>query len=590
MTISPPRSNQPYPAEPQIVPYLDLGGGLDTANDAHALERNQLSQSINCWYAYGKSISKRPGSTAFIAAASTGAGGVGSGIVTARFNNATYVVVQVNGNKLYAARASDTTWTLIGTMTAGCGPIQAAQMYDGRTTANELYIVNGVDFPLVWQGPGTMVVSASSLTGAQLPLNMSGSAIITPSYVTTFQNFLLYAGEPTAATAVYRSDAFFPNNFTTPASLIKVGTDPNYEPYFVGLNDGINGGNITGLMSLEQGILIFKQAAIYSFTFTSLYGDVIFYPQLVSASIGCLSPRSIVKFDGFGIFLGIDGVYSVSLSTPPDLISEAIATYFDSSFSGYPAIITNNATAVAVRHGGKYLIWFTSNQGSYPNDTGIWFNFRQLDAKGKPTAGEIQGMFVGGAAPLRGPGDDGNFVWVDASFDRVSKFGYGFSDALPGATGYGNPITASFSGKSDFLEDVFPGDGPLRPKTASKVWLVLGLFGHLSSGIYSGSLTFNAIWYGGGSLGGGGFAVSNTIPVSAGSNSVWGSNWGTMTWSASSSTSQPYAFLCVDTQAPTIANNVQIGFNESSTNGWVVIGYFVEIAARQPLRASNQSL
>lgn len=576
---------------PVIVPFLDLGGGLDTVTDNHALTRNQLAQSVNCWHAYGRSLSKRPGSTPFVSATgATGGGGVGTGCVTARFAGATYVIVQVNTSKLYAAKATDTTWTLIGTMAANAGSICAAQMYDPGSGKNTLFIVNGVDKPFAWQGPATTLVAASTLTGAALPLNLTGTAIITPSYVTTYQNFMLYSGEATAPEAVYVSDPFKPNSFTVPASLTKIGSDASYEPYYVGFNDGVSGGNITGLMALEEGVVIFKQAAIYSFSLTSFYGDTIFYPKLVSASVGCTSPRSIVRFDGYGAFLGIDGVYTVSLNAVPDMVSGAVSTYFDSSFAGYTATITDNTTAIGVRHGGRYIVFFSSARTSYNNDTGMWFSFRKLDALGKPTCGEINGMQVGGAAPLRGPGDDGNFVWVDSSFDRVSKFGLGFADPVPAATGYANPITATFVGKAEFLEELFPTDGFIRPKRVNRIWLVLSLFGHLSSGQFTGSLTFTGTWLGGGSSGIQSSGNTQTLPVAIGGATTWGANWGTLVWSGSSAAAEPYALIEMDTAAATIANNFQIGFSESSQNGWVVIGYMVEVVPQQPLQGSYNVL
>ena len=586
-------SQQPALLGPAIAEYLDLGGGLNTVTDTHALRPNELSESINCWHAYGRSLSKRPGSQPFVTATgATGGGGVGAGCVTARFAGKTYVIAQVNTTQLYAAAAGDTSWTLIGTMTAGAGPIQAAQMFDPGSAKSTLFIVNGVDHPLAWQGPTTSVVAASSLAGASLPLNLTGAAIITPSYVTTYQNFLLYSGESTATEAVYVSDPFKPNSFTVAASLTKIGTDPSYEPYYVGFNDGVSGGNITGLMALEAGVVIFKQAAIYSFTLTSFYGDTIFFPQLISASIGCTSPRSITRFDGFGAFLGIDGVYTVSLGAAPDLISGAVATYFDSTLAGYTAVISDRTTAVGVRHGERYIIWINTGRTSYLNDTGIWFDFRKLSAEGKPTTGEIQGMQVAGAAPLRGPTDDGNFVWVDSSIDRVSKFGFGYADPTPGATdsGYSNPITTSFVGKSDFMEEQLGESSFLRPKNIERVWLVLSLFGHLSSGIFSGSLTFNATWFGGGSYGVQSQSSVATLPVNIGSNSIWGNTWGSMQWSGATNAAQPYAMLCFPSQKGMIANNLQFGFTESSKNGWVVIGYMVEYTPGQPLRNSFQRL
>lgn len=572
-----------------MVPYLDLGGGLDTVTDTHALERNQLAQSVNCWHAYGRSLSKRPGSQPFgSATGATGAGGTGAGCATARFAGHTYVVAQVNGKELYSAKSGDVAWTHIGTMSNGAGSISAAQMYDPGSAASTLFIVNGVDFPLAWQGPGHSLVAASTLTGASLPLNLSGGAIITPAYIAVYQNYLMYAGETTAPEAVYVSNPFFPNAFTTPGSTVKIGSDPTYEPYYVGFNDGVNGGDITGLLPLEAGVIILKQAAIYGFTLTGLYGDTIFYPQLISGSTGCSSPKSVVRFDGYGCFLAIDGVYTVSLSSPPQMISEAVATYFDSTLAGYQASITNAQTAVGVRHGNRYILFFSSGRTAYNNDTGMWFDFKKRARNGMPTCGEIDGMQVAGAAALRGPNDDGNFVWVDSSLDRVSKFGFGFNDPIPGSAGYTNPITAQFVGKSDFLEDLYPHDGLLRPKRVQKVWLVLSLFGRLSSGIYTGSLTFNAAWFGGGSSGVQTESNTQTLPVNIGNTSVWGDNWGQMIWSGVNSAAQPYAMIPLDGTKGMIANNCQIGFTEASSNGWVVIGYIVELEVEQPIRNAAQ--
>ena len=580
----------PRQQKPMIVPYLDLGGGLDTVTDDHALDANQLSESINCWHAYGRSLSKRPGSTPFVTAnGATGAGGICSGLVTARFNNHTYVIVQMNGNQLWAAKQGDSAYVQIGTMSVGAGSIQAAQMFDPNTGLSTLWIVNGVDYPLAWQGPGYSVVAASSLTGAQVPYNYQGSNFITPTLVTAFQNYLLYSGEPTATEAVYVSNPFFPNNFTIPSSTTTVGPS-NSQPYLVGFNDGVLGGKITGLCALETGVLIFKESAIYSFTLVGFYNGIVFYPQIISASTGCSAARSIVRFDGFCVFQAIDGIYMISLTNPAQLISAAVGTYFDNSLAGYPAICTDNTSGVGVRHGGRYIIWFSSGRTGYANDTGIWFDFRKLDKNGLPTCGEINGMQVGGAAPLRGPVDDGNFIWGDISYDRVSKFGLGFSDPIPGEVGYAQPIQATFFGKSDFLDSAFPEDGFLRPKQVNRIWLVLSLFGHLSTGEFVGSLTFQGTWNGGGSYGVQSASNTQTLPVEIGSTTTWGNNWGTLTWSGSTSSAQPYALIEMDTPSDTIANNYQIGFSESSANGWVVIGYMVEVVVGQPLQGSYNVL
>jgi hypothetical protein len=571
----------------RIVPYLDLSGGLNTADDDHALARNELAVSINTWYPYGKSLGKRPGSVPF-AGGVTGASAACTGIASARFNGITYVVVQV-GTALYAAKESDTVFTPIGTMSTGAKSISAAEMFEPNSGKDTLFIVNGVDYPLVWQGPGTTVVPASTLPTPNLPLNYTGTGVITPSLVTTYQNFLLYSGEPTKPTAVYVSNPEFPNNFTNPTSVNPTGSDPNYNPYVVGANDGVNGGSITQIATLEQGVIIFKEAAIYSFILTGLYNDIIFYPQLISASIGCSATHSVARFDGFLTFLGIDGVYTVTIANGANQISKKVPTYFDSSLTGDVALITNRISAVGVRHGGRYLLFYT-NIYTTPriNASGMWFDFTRPDAQGIPSSGEISGMSVAGAVSLRGLLDDGNVVFCDSGQDRVGKFGVGFSDPNPDAAGFGAPITLTFAGKSDFMDDVFTGDGSLRPKTISKAWLVLSLGGHTPTIDFSGTLTFHFTWIGG---------LANPELTSSGSvslagvsqNDTWGENWGSFVWAGDSS-NQPYVIIEADIPGGAQANNVQMRFVESSNDAYVITGFFVEVLDRQPQQGSYEKI
>ncbi len=582
------RFNEKAAPRNRIVPYLDLSGGLDTVTDDHALARNQLSRSVNCWYPYGKSLGKRPGSVAY-AGGATGSGMPCTGIGSGRFGGVTYVIVQC-GIHLYAATLSSMSFTSIGTMSVGAGPIQTAQMFEPNSGLDTVFIVNGVDFPLVWQGPGHTVVAASTLATPNLPLNYLGSAVITPSVVTTYQNFLLYSGEKTKPTAIYVSNPEFPNNFTNPASLNPVGSDPNYNPYVVGANDGVNGGSITGLCTLEQGVVIFKQSATYSFILTGLYNDVVFYPQLLSRTIGTTATASIAPFDSYCCFLGLDGVYQASITNGVQQISQRVATFFDSSLSGDVALITDRTLCVGVRHGGRYLIFFSSTTSSgILNADGVWFDFTKPDAEGLPTCGEINGMAVAGAVSLRSGLDDGNIVWCDSQFDRVGKFGVGFADPNTNGVGFGAPITSLFMGKADFMEDIFSGIGVLKAKEIKKVWLVLSLGGHMSSVDFSGSLTFNFTWSGGlakfplnteGS-------ISATIAISG---TTWGSNWGALIWNAGPSIVEPYVVIEADMPAGAQANNVQMIFTESSTNEWVVIGFLLEALDRQVQQGSYEAV
>jgi hypothetical protein len=329
--------------------YPDLGGGRNTRKDSHALNRNQLAESINTWMLASHSISKRPGSVAAIT--TTGATGSGSsikGMSTARINNVSYIIVQ-SGTNLYAAAVTDTSYTSIGTLNSTAGPIQTAQMYDQTTgiTANAVFIVDGVDVPQLWKGPGHSIAPVGTV-----PLNHSGSASITPKFVSTLTNSLWYAGEPTEPTGVYISDPSNPESFSyggqTPGA--------SFIPYLIGYNDGVNGGDITGIAPLGNSMIVYKQSAVYAFVYTGYYGDVGPWAlQTLSTSVGMLSPRSLVSFDTFHCFLGIDGVYTCDGQT---VSKRPISDNNPDLFDGPTASIVDRTTAVGVRYGARYLLFF----------------------------------------------------------------------------------------------------------------------------------------------------------------------------------------------------------------------------------------
>lgn len=552
--------NYAPPSGRMFSSYLDLAGGLNTKKDAHALNRNQLASSVNCWYGTGNALSTRPGTAAIVTASgSTGSGVAGTGLVTARFNNKTYVVVQ-QGRTLYAAALSDTAWANIGTMGVGAGPIHAAQMFDPTTGKDTLFIVNGVDTPWMWQGPGTTITAVGTAAG-QLPKNFSGTAPITPKYVTTLgsNSHLVYAGEPSFPTGVYISDPQYPELFSTPATSFSAYPGAYY-PVVVGLNDGVNGGSITGIEPLAGSLLVYKEAAIYNLFQVGLLGDMVWAQQIVSASVGATSPRSVVRFDSFHLVLGIDGVYTVSPASGTRRISDNVPTYFDGSLNGTAAIITDRTTAVAVRDGQRYIIFFDDSSAGYPT-RGLWFDFSKPDEDGLPTAGEIQGYKVGGAAALRAPQDDGNFVWTDASADRTGKFGLGFSD-------FGNPIQRSFYGKADMLADLLGDAAPMTYKQVQRVWLLVSV-PQIAQGE---SMTFLAT------------CVTDALNATTGSGAPivitapgsgqWGNTWGQFVWSGSSSTQ--YQTVEIEAQRTAQGRIVQFGFQESSIYQWTILGYVVE--------------
>jgi hypothetical protein len=557
--------NAEMPESPQWVLYPDLSGGLNTQKDPHALDRNQLATSINVWLITNNAISKRPGNVPLITVSgATGSGAVGQTLSTAQFAGVTSILVQSN-NIIYQAKTTDMAWNNIGTIATG-GIMHTTDLYDPLQTSDCTFIVDGVDFPRIWKGPGS-----GALIAALAPNNQTGSALITPLYVDTLFSSLFYANDPTAPTAVYISDPFQPESFTANAitTTANINYNPTYIPYLVGRNDGVNGGSITGIKRFQNIMLVFKQGAVYALQQVGLFGDLVWAVTLVSASTGCVAPRSIVAFDTFVCFLGIDGVYMTD-GTVVNRISDAVPTFFDGTIGVVPDIVVRS-TAVGVRNGQRYLLFYDNGAGTttpagYPT-IGMFFDWSKLDSAGRPTAGQIAGMNVNGAAPLRGPLDNGTIAWCDGSQDRVGNF-----PAQGVYADFGAPIATQIAGKADMMTDVWGDRAAISTKQVDNVRLLVSILNPVNGEV----LTFNV------------YTVFDLIgllassvttlatPATGGSAVVGTAVVGTAVIGLPPNAAV-YQVASAYTQAPGQGKIVQVGFTETSIYAWTILGYVVTL-------------
>jgi hypothetical protein len=573
----------------EFVEYADPSGGLNTKRDVHALDRNMLAVSINGWPAYDNVIAKRPASTYYVNTTNgaTGLGGTGTTIVATRWVIAglsTTVLLAQNGVKLAFAAVGASSWTDISTsMGAGAKRIHVAQMFDPTSGANQCFICNGVDQPWMWKGPGFTTLTQTT-TGTGLPFNASGSAGITPRFVTTVGNnsVLCYSGEPTSPTAVYISNAFYPQLFTQSAATSSAypGT---YQPYLVGFNDGVNGGSVTGITSLQGNIILFKESAIYRGQFVNIYGTSYgFQWQTVSASRGMVAPESLASFDTYDAFLSNDGVYYTD-GYQIQQISSNVPTFFDGSLNGYGALCLSYPTAVAVRCGSRYVIWYDRGLPSasgvaagYPT-SGVWFDFSKPDIDLLPQAGEMQGalsqypftatMNVAGACALTGPYDTGLFVWTSATADQVALFGLGFTE-------FGGSITTTFAGPADRFPQVARDSAFFDFKHCHSCRLAIAAA--LTSTV---QLTFNVTFTTDFLLT---TSASALTPVLPGSGAVFGSGtFGSSTF-GSGTGATTYAPVTIMGGMPD-GRMIQTMISESSQSEWLLLGFVLEIARRLPV-------
>lgn len=577
----------------QYIAYLDLSGGRNTKRDPHALDRNMLVQSDNTWMAQGNTIQKRPGNigvsiqpynpNSFPSLPLISAGAVGSSVpylamVEGRFFDTTALVVLGTNDNVYAAPitnpAVSTTppqWQRIGSVT-GATYIQAVQLFDpdptaagiGQSADGTLFITTGVGGPQRWAGPGNMM---QSVVQAQLPQKTGQAGVITPKYCATLFSSLFYAGEPTDPCAVYVSNPFQPEQFTINIIAPTPPTTTNtYIPLYAGRGDGINGGYITGLAVLQQMMVIYKESSIYYMYNVSLAGEMLWATAIGSSSVGALSPGSIVPFDQFHVFLGIDGVYTFD-GTNTRKISENNPDLFD----GPTAQIQNRKNAEAVRYGNKYIIFFDIGLG-YPS-VGAWFDFGKPDVDGYPAVGTISNMQVAGLAPLRGPLDQGNFAWASATIDQIGLFA-GAVNGFTASADFGAPITATVQGKADYFADTWGEEAVVDEKVVDSVQMLFSLpvISSSQSYTFNGTMTYDQ------SNSTTGNASTFALPAPGGATigtfiigtSAIGATYGAPT----------YQVLNIYVQQPALGTILQWGWNESSVFPWTSLGYTF-IANRQ---------
>jgi hypothetical protein len=574
---------------------MDLSGGLNTKRDAHAIERNQLAVSQNGWLSAENAVSKRPGSAPFVTATGAWFGGAvppanQAGIVASRWGSpAVTTIVAQNGLKASFGTVGVTTVTAISAGTSfmgtGAGTIQTAQMYDpdASTPGTQLFIVNGVDVPWIWNGPvsggGTNAIASVSTAAGFLPKQVNGSTPIKPKFITTVNGHMVYACDPTWPSGVWISDPFYPQRFNYSASLTSPFGASVYAPYTIGQNDGVYGGDITGISRLYGSIIVFKQSAIYRLDNTTLFGDIGWAQSVVSASVGCVAPESVVGFDSFIVFLGLDGVYTTDGQSSTQ-ISRNVPTFFDSSLSGMPATCRSKTTAQAVRSGSRYIIFYDATGIGYAN-RGLWFDFAKTDKDGFPACGEIVGTTatpynVGNIAALSGPGDDGNWVWTSASNDQIAKFGIGYTDCGPGVTA--GAISVTLAGRADLMADVFGPKANVAQKEIRNIWLTEALVPQSTKT----SVQFNVSVISDLLINVRSQPPPNSVAVGGGQ---WGQNWGavagggTMVWSGSMGTQlQTSRAQGLQTW---VGRSLQVQINEASSLPWTLLGYTCEVSPRE---------
>lgn len=192
-------------------------------------------------------------------------------------------LVNMTGGGFYKMDDLDGTWddaTNAQTITAG-------NPYDFASFNNELYMCNGADTPLSWDGAGT-----SSLTTMTLPTGLTDS-----KYVELYENYLFLANVIVSAasktTRIYFSNIDDATTWTD-TDFIEVSKDDGQE--------------ITRIQVLGDSLIIFKERSIYSLKFTG-DADIPFVLRKTNSEVGCIAPFSVQEVKNGVVFLSYDGFY-----------------------------------------------------------------------------------------------------------------------------------------------------------------------------------------------------------------------------------------------------------------------------------------
>lgn len=554
-----------------MVPYMDLGGGLNLRLDPHALQRNELAISVNLWSSYLNAVAKRPGTAPMVTPGGIVNNGPGpcKSLLSFRWNSDTWLMYVGATGRALVARAIETSqapplslWRHVGDFAPGAKFVTCAQMYSPTEQMTMTFFADGVNIPKKLGDPNTASLEDVATGAGKLPTKYGTGANgpgITPQFVKTVGNnsLLFYTGEPSNRSAVYISNPLYPQDFSTAAML--VSTDPNaaYYPAIIGNNDGVEGGPINGWETIGSAMVVFKEAAAYSMVQTTLLGeDPTWQVVQISTSVGCVAPQAVVRFDNFIIFLAIDGVYLTDGNTIQQ-ISGDVGPLFDSSLNGFPATITNREIARAVRHGMRYELFYSTGDADHCNQ-GIWFDTTQQTRFGNPIAGLIEGMTPGGLAELRGPHDDGNVAWGDALVNRVGKFGVGYQD-------FTEPIATVLAGKADLFDDVFGPEACVSEKQMQDAYAIVQCIntGDVQVDFY-GQVIVNT-----------GLTLGRVIgqPIESQMEAgVWGyGSWAEMLWGTQAGSD--LVVVKIPMQNGARGHTLQVAIKEKSHIPWVMLGY-----------------
>lgn len=319
-----------------VLQYRDLSGGLNTYMSATRIKDNESPDLQNIEFLENGIPAKRRGTDVYGDAPNSRVLGMGS-LYT---SGGTRRHLQVSGTALYYYNAG--TWTSIAGKTFTASKLanfvqcqdaiyvhngtDSMGKYDGTTLSSPSVGVTGCKFGIFYAGrhcaagksttPSRLYLSSTksadnfvgktgtATAGAASTITDTGQAWTTNEYAGLTIKITAGTGAgqertiaSNTATVITVSTAWTTNPDTTSTYSIEGG-----DTIDINKNDGQA---ITGLAKFEEKLIIFKERSIWQLTFDSLGFPTV---QLVTATAGCVSHRSIEHVENDIFYLSHDGV------------------------------------------------------------------------------------------------------------------------------------------------------------------------------------------------------------------------------------------------------------------------------------------
>lgn len=458
-----------------------LDGGWSTRSYPHQIKDSNLALLDNFVRIKDSIWTIRPGNIPY----GGGGGGSGSGVPSlagCRFYRGTPVSGQLcvqSGGNFYTGLDGTGAFSSQNAGMSTTQPATFAQMYDPDNqagAATTLFICDGSRPPQRWDGTNFGQVNTAA---TYLPTGLISGQPIKPLYCTDWNYNFVYANEPTDPCAVWISDPLRPESFTATAFTDSAGN--GYFPYYPG---GRNAslGVITGVLGWGQYLLVFFTSGVVVGYNTGSYGTFQYVWTVLSRTIGCPAPRSIVAMDAQVLFFGGDRFYATDGQTLAPVPDEIPSIYSHNNVAQGPPEMTNVATVAAFRRGLSYMVSYQSNQGSLYNDRMLvfdtqaqggwyWQGFLGSAPSGGAWSRFPSGMPLNWGVECRGPGDSSYpCFWGLSNQDLVSQH----DPSAQCFTDFGNPIPFEIRTKSFFF------DKPVNEKVVEGIYPIL-VFAPLAS-------------------------------------------------------------------------------------------------------------